>query len=93
MSWGHDEYLYHVTKDYLPLEAQYMIRYHSFYPLHREGAYQHLLNEQDKKMLPWVKKFNPFDLYTKSHQRPDVQALMPFYQDLVAEFLPDKLKW
>ncbi|MCA9217574.1 MAG: inositol oxygenase [Planctomycetales bacterium] len=93
MSWGHDEYLYHVIKDYLPLEAQYMIRYHSFYPLHREGAYTHLLNDQDRAMLPWVKKFNPFDLYTKSHTRPDVQRLMPFYEELVAEFLPETLCW
>ena len=35
LSWGHDEYLYHVTRDYLPEEARYMIRYHSFYPAHR----------------------------------------------------------
>src|SRR5712671_2445335 len=34
LSWGHDEYLYHVVKDYLPPEALYMIRYHSFYPAH-----------------------------------------------------------
>src|SRR5438094_4166909 len=34
LSWGHDEYLYHVVKDYLPPEALYMIRYHSFYPTH-----------------------------------------------------------
>ncbi len=93
MSWGHDEYLYHVTKDYLPDEAQYMIRYHSCYPLHREGAYTHLLNEQDRNMLPWVKKFNPFDLYTKSQERPDLQRLMPYYEDLVAEFFPDTLNW
>ena len=26
MSWGHDEYLYHVVKDYLPEPALYMIR-------------------------------------------------------------------
>ena len=32
LSWGHDEYLYHVVKDYLPEEGLYMIRYHSFYP-------------------------------------------------------------
>src|SRR4051812_37828723 len=29
MSWGHDEYLYHVMKPYLPEPALYMIRYHS----------------------------------------------------------------
>ena len=71
MSWGHDEYLYHVTKEFLPQEAQYMTRYHSFYALHREGEYAHPLNDQDRQMLPWVKKFNPFDRYTKSHKRPD----------------------
>src|SRR3954453_1292282 len=37
MSWGHDEYLYHAFKDYLPEPALYMIRYHSFYAWHREG--------------------------------------------------------
>ena len=45
MSWGHDEYLYHVVKDHLPLPAQYMIRYHSFYAWHREGEYGYLLND------------------------------------------------
>jgi inositol oxygenase len=37
LSWGHDEYLYHVLKNYLPEPALYMIRYHSCYPIHREG--------------------------------------------------------
>ena len=35
MSWGHDEYLYQILKDYLPKPALYMIRYHSFYAQHR----------------------------------------------------------
>src|SRR5262245_35411413 len=34
ISWGHDEYIYHVCKDYLPEEGLYMLRYHSFYPWH-----------------------------------------------------------
>jgi inositol oxygenase len=93
LSWGHDEYLYHVVKDYLPEEALYMIRYHSFYPWHRENAYSHLLDERDRKMLPWVQAFNPYDLYTKSHERPDVDKLRPFYLELIAEFFPDKLRW
>src|SRR5579863_6645277 len=25
LSWGHDEYIYHVAKDFLPEEAQYML--------------------------------------------------------------------
>src|SRR5215469_2021373 len=38
MSWGHDEYLFHVMKPYLSEQALYMIRYHSFYAAHKEGA-------------------------------------------------------
>jgi len=30
MSWGHDEYLYLVTREHLPEPALYCIRYHSF---------------------------------------------------------------
>src|SRR5919201_5696477 len=50
LSWGHDEYLYSVVKDYLPQEALWMIRYHSCYPIHREGAYTHLMNEKDQEI-------------------------------------------
>lgn len=93
LSWGHDEYIYHVVKDYLPDEALYMLRYHSFYPWHREGEYAHLTNQKDRQMLKWVQAFNPHDLYTKSHQKPDVAKLRPFYDDLIAEFFPEKLRW
>ena len=55
MSWGHDEYLYHVVKDYLPDPALYMIRYHSFYPAHKEGDYSYLMNDHDKEMFSWVR--------------------------------------
>lgn len=93
MSWGHDEYLYHVVKDYLPREALYMIRYHSFYPAHKEGEYDHLMNDEDRAMFKWVKAFNPYDLYTKSAKRPNLQELRPFYNDLINEFFPKTLKW
>ena len=93
LSWGHDEYIYNVTKDYLPEEALYMLRYHSFYPWHRENEYQHLTNARDRAMLQWVQRFNPYDLYTKSHAKPDVKALRPFYEDLIAEYFPAKLNW
>ena len=59
LSWGHDEYLYHVVKDYLPEEGLAMIRYHSFYAAHREGAYTHLMNDDDRRRMEWVRKFNP----------------------------------
>lgn len=93
LSWGHDEYMYHVVKDYLPLEALYMIRYHSFYPWHRERAYDFLTNDQDRKMLEAVRKFNPYDLYTKAAERPDVNELTDFYNDLWKEFLRPKLSF
>jgi inositol oxygenase len=93
LSWGHDEYLFHVVKDHLPDEALAMIRYHSFYPAHRERQYTHLMNERDHRLFEWVRKFNPYDLYSKGHEPPDVKSLKPFYQDLIGEFFPDKLAW
>src|SRR5438552_1492205 len=93
VSWGHDEYLYHVVKDHLPDEALYMIRYHSFYPWHQEGAYHQFMDDRDKRMLPWVKEFNPYDLYSKSAERPDVRKVKPFYDELIAEYFPAELRW
>lgn len=93
LSWGHDEYLYHVTKDYLPEPAQYMIRYHSFYPAHRENAYGHLMDDRDREMFQWVRAFNPFDLYSKGHEAPDVEKLKPYYRELIAEYFPEEIRW
>jgi inositol oxygenase len=93
MSWGHDEYLYHVVRDYLPEEGLAMIRYHSFYAAHREGAYTHLMNDGDHRRMDWVRAFNPYDLYSKGHEPPDVEALRPYYEDLIAEFFPAQLAW
>jgi len=93
LSWGHDEYLYQVVKQYLPEPAHYMIRYHSFYACHREGAYGHLMNDHDHEMFRWVNAFNQFDLYSKASARPDVAALRPFYEDLIAEFFPATIDW
>jgi inositol oxygenase len=44
-------------------------------------------------MLKWVRAFNRYDLYSKGAPRPDVQALMPYYKDLVQEFFPTPLRW
>jgi inositol oxygenase len=93
LSWGHDEYLYHVTKQYLPEEAQYMIRYHSWYSAHREMDYQYLMSDKDMEMMEWVRKFNPYDLYSKSAVKPNFDELRPYYNDLVAEFFPAKIRW
>ena len=93
ISWGHDEYLYQVVKDYLPDEGLAMIRFHSFYPWHKEGQYSYLMNDHDRKMLPWVQKFNPYDLYSKSDAAPDLQELRPYYDELIREYFPAKIAW
>lgn len=93
MSWGHDEYLYHIMKDYLPEPALYMIRYHSFYSQHRERAYDHLMSPHDHEMFKWIEKFNPYDLYSKAPTPPNVKELRPYYENLAAKFLPDTLKF
>lgn len=93
MSWGHDEYLYQILKDFLPEPALYMIRYHSFYSQHRDNAYAHLMNDKDVEMFEWVKKFNPYDLYTKAPVKPDAEALLPYYKELVAKYLPEKIRF
>ena len=70
-----------------------MLRYHSFYAAHRHNAYRHLMNVHDEERFAWVRKFNPYDLYSKSAERPDLEKLRPFYVDLIAEYLPAELRW
>ncbi|KAF8196063.1 hypothetical protein BJ912DRAFT_956087 [Pholiota molesta] len=87
---GLDNYLYNVLKDQctLPAEALAMIRYHSFYPWHREGAYSHLTSEKDMQILEAVKAFNPYDLYSKSEEPINAEELKPYYQNLISKFFP-----
>jgi inositol oxygenase len=93
MSWGHDEYVYQMMKDYIPEPGLYMLRYHSFYAQHRENAYNHLMNDHDRDMFKWVKLFNPYDLYSKNPVPPKWTELKPYYQNLVAKYLPEKLRF
>jgi inositol oxygenase len=93
MSWGHDEYVYQMLKDHIPESGLYMLRYHSFYAWHREGQYEYLLDDHDRDMLKWVKLFNPYDLYSKNPEPPNWNKLKPYYEDLVAKYLPASLKF
>ena len=93
MSWGHDEYLYHVVKDYLPEEGLYMIRYHSFYPAHQEGEYEYLMDDHDREMFRWVREFSPYDLYSKAESRPNVEELRPYYEGLISRYFPSLVRW
>jgi inositol oxygenase len=93
LSWGHDEYIYQMAKDYLPEPGLYMLRYHSFYAQHREHAYDHLMNSHDHEMFKWVNLFNPYDLYSKNPNPPDWNELKPYYEALVQKYLPATLKF
>ncbi|KAG5537811.1 hypothetical protein RHGRI_025053 [Rhododendron griersonianum] len=86
MSWGHDDYMYLVAKENnatLPSAALFIIRYHSFYALHKSGAYKHLMNEEDNENLKWLQVFNKYDLYSKSKVRVDVEKVKPYYLSLI----------
>ncbi|XP_004287501.1 PREDICTED: inositol oxygenase 4-like [Fragaria vesca subsp. vesca] len=96
ISWGHDDYMYLVAKENgttLPEAGLFVIRYHSFYPLHKSGAYKHLMNEEDKENLKWLNIFNKYDLYSKSKVRVDVKKVKPYYLSLIDKYFPAKLRW
>ncbi|TYH23345.1 hypothetical protein ES288_A03G006100v1 [Gossypium darwinii] len=96
MSWGHDDYMYMVAKENgttLPSAGLFIVRYHSFYPLHKYGAYSQFMNEEDKENFKWLKVFNKYDLYSKSKLLVDVEKVKPYYESLIAKYFPAKLKW
>ncbi|XP_075492019.1 inositol oxygenase 1-like isoform X2 [Primulina tabacum] len=96
MSWGHDDYMYLVAKgnkSTLPSAGFFIIRFHSFYALHRSGAYKHLMNEEDEENLKWLQIFNKYDLYSKSKVRIDVEKVKPYYLSLIQKYFPSKLRW
>ena len=70
-----------------------MVRFHSFYPWHTGGDYYHLCSQHDLAMLPWIREFNKFDLYSKSPDVPDIAALMPYYQSLIDKYIPGLIDW
>ncbi|XP_031258028.1 inositol oxygenase 1-like [Pistacia vera] len=96
MSWGHDEYMYLVAKGNkttLPPAALFIIRFHSFYAMHRSGAYSFLMNDEDKEMLNWLHVFNKYDLYSKSKIKINQEEVKSYYLSLIKKYFPEKLKW
>ncbi|XP_016193357.1 inositol oxygenase 2-like [Arachis ipaensis] len=88
MSWGHDDYMYLVTNSI----TLYMM-YNNLVALHKEGAYAHLMNDEDRENLKWLHVFNKYDLYSKSKVLVDVEKVKPYYQSLIEKYFPAKLKW
>ncbi|CAL1388019.1 unnamed protein product [Linum trigynum] len=96
MTWGHDDYMYLVAKENdttLPSAGLFIIRYHSFYPLHKGEAYRYLMNDEDRENLKWLNIFNKYDLYSKSKVPINVEEVKPYYQSLIEKYFPAKLKW
>ena len=99
MSWGHDEYMYGVLEGNnsgLPKFCHKIIRYHSFYSWHVDGAYSHLASRDDnQKLLSILKKFSMYDLYSKTDEVPDCEKLWSeYYEPLCAKYgLDGKLRW
>ncbi|EHA8589436.1 Inositol oxygenase 1 [Cocos nucifera] len=96
------------NKTTLPSAALFIIRYHSFYPLHKHGAYQYLMNDEDRENLRWLHIFkceqstdnsffptvcSKYDLYSKSKVRIDVEKVKPYYLSLIEKYFPAKLRW
>ncbi|XWV25207.1 hypothetical protein QJ856_gp0565 [Tupanvirus deep ocean] len=97
-SFGHDEYLYKVlvhNKCTIPVIGLNIIRYHSFYPWHKDGAYDYLENEEDKELKNWCRFFSQCDLYTKNNEEPiDISKIKPYYQSLIEKYFPNQiLSW
>lgn len=91
VSFGHDEYMYRLLKansHKMPIEAEYIIRYHSLYAWHSGTAYDYLQNEDDELMKNVVQEFNKFDLYTKDDNNIKwTFQLREYYTSLVKKYI------
>jgi inositol oxygenase len=101
MSWGHDEYMFMVCQHnncLIPLEGLNVIRFHSFYPWHKEKAYEYLMQDSDYELRDVVHQFSTCDLYSKAHEIHSDEViektLKPYYQSLIEKYFPEPiLEW
>lgn len=97
LSWGHDEYMYHILKGQskIPKAGLDMVRYHSFYPWHRGGAYRqfHKADGSDDEALEATLAFNAYDLYSKSDEPPQMDELRDYYSALIDKYVPGVIEW
>jgi len=66
VSYNPNEFLFQtlnndLNKHLLPPEALYCIRYGNLYLHHRDNAYEHLIDDYDKAMLPLLQEFDKYD--------------------------------
>lgn len=94
--FGHDdmmamalERMVEQGKCLLPDEAIYIVRFHSCYPHHRYNEYIDLENGKDRRLKPLLKRFNQFDLYSKSEQDMRWSDYSEIYMPLLTKYFPD----
>ena len=90
-SWGHDEYLYRILScnknpNSLPIQALYIIRFHSLYAYHDKLEYMQFQSHKDKTLFHWLKLFNKYDLYSKSDILLDSNTLKSYYTGLIQKY-------
>jgi inositol oxygenase len=51
------------------------------------------MSAHDREMFEWVKRFNPYDLYSKSAERPSAVELRPYYQGLIDKYFPREVNF
>ena len=56
------------------------------YPYHTEGEYRYFMDENDKKMITWVKLFNKYDLYTKTNDKKIEEEVLTYYKTLIEKY-------
>eukprot|EP00605_Chrysophyceae_sp_TOSAG23-4_P002723 GSChrysophyteH1.ASY1.ANO1.3002.1 assembled CDS len=95
-SFGHDDYLAtcleHNNCSKLPYESLYCIRYHSFYPWHKYGGYNHLASSKDIELRSLLQDFQKCDLYSKDDtaevlSSENYKELEGFYTNLADKFI------
>jgi len=94
-SFGHDEYMYQVLKHnncLLPEDGLKIIRYHSFYPWHKENEYTYFMNKDDEHIKDLCKIFSKADLYSKDNLNiPNTEVLIDSYKESLDKYFPDKI--
>ena len=97
MTFSHDYYFSESlskSNTNLPLEAIYIIKYHSFYAWHTPRnnirGYTDLANDTDWNYLPLLKLFQKFDLYSKDDSNID-SFNYKYYDDLIDKYIPNSI--
>lgn len=60
-----------------------------------QGLFMFVFNQKHiSTLICGVKLFDSkFDLYSKSDAIPDVEAVTPYYEELIAKYCPGELSW